>query len=205
MGFGYWSLAAFLKFKAKSAVKFVTEYETTLATMARSHQADGVICATSTAVIKTIDGVQYLNCGDWVESCTALIEDFDGKIKLVHFMKMMLCVLGEGCGHMTCDGGEGMADAAGHQVVAVTLGASSHRPVPEYFGSAMKVPVTQLPMLEFKYKNKAARSATPPRSWVCLPIFRGTRASSASSMKLSASRSRMSLSTSLSRSRGFTR
>ena len=86
LGFGYWSLAAFLKFKAKSAVKFVTEYEGTLATMARSHQADGVICGhIHRAEMKKIDGVEYLNCGDWVESCTALIEDFDGKIKLVHF------------------------------------------------------------------------------------------------------------------------
>ncbi len=86
LGFGYWSLAAFLKFKAKSAVKFVTEYEGTLASMARSHQADGVICGhIHRAETKTIDGVQYLNCGDWVESCTALIEDFDGKIRLVHF------------------------------------------------------------------------------------------------------------------------
>jgi UDP-2,3-diacylglucosamine pyrophosphatase LpxH len=86
MGFGYWSLAAFLKFKAKSAVKFVTEYETTLASMARSHKADGVICGhIHRAEMKMIDGVQYLNCGDWVESCTALVEDFDGKIKLIHF------------------------------------------------------------------------------------------------------------------------
>ena len=49
-----------------------------------------------------------------------------------------------------------MADAAGHQVVAVTLGVSSHRAVPEYFESAMKVPVTRLPTLEFKYKDSRA-------------------------------------------------
>ncbi|MEI6197968.1 MAG: UDP-2,3-diacylglucosamine diphosphatase, partial [Verrucomicrobiota bacterium] len=86
LGFGYWSLAAYLKSKAKSAVKFVSEYEDTLAAMARNHQADGVICGhIHRAELKLIDGVQYLNCGDWVESCTALIEDFDGKIKLIHF------------------------------------------------------------------------------------------------------------------------
>ena len=85
-GFGYWSLAAYLKFKAKSAVKFVTEYEGTLAAMARKQNADGVICGhIHRAEMKMIDGVQYLNCGDWVESCTALIEDFDGRIKLIHF------------------------------------------------------------------------------------------------------------------------
>jgi uncharacterized protein (TIGR00661 family) len=53
-----------------------------------------------------------------------------------------------------------MADAAGHQVVAVTLGVSSHRPVPEYFESAMKLPVRQLPTLEFKYKDNRAVSNT---------------------------------------------
>lgn len=74
-------------------------------------------------------------------------------------MKMMFCVLGEGRGHMTqAMAVKEMADAAGHQVVAVTLGVSSHRPVPEYFESAMKMPVTQLPTLEFKYKNSRAVS-----------------------------------------------
>ena len=85
-GFGYWSVAAFLKFKAKSAVKYITQYEETLAAMARHHQADGVICGhIHRAEIKTIGDVQYLNCGDWVESCTALVEHFDGKIELIHF------------------------------------------------------------------------------------------------------------------------
>jgi uncharacterized protein (TIGR00661 family) len=51
-----------------------------------------------------------------------------------------------------------MADAAGHQVVAVTLGVSTHRPVPAYFESAMKLPVRQLPTLEFKYKHHRAVS-----------------------------------------------
>ena len=109
MGFGYWSLAAFLKFKAKSAVKFVTEYEKTLATMARSHQADGVICGhIHRAEIKSIDGIQYLNSGDWVESCTALIEDFDGKIKLVHFHEDDVLRSRRGSrSHDSGDGGEG--------------------------------------------------------------------------------------------------
>ena len=76
-------------------------------------------------------------------------------------MKMMFCVLGEGRGHMT----QAMAvkeivEAAGHQIVAVTLGVSAHRPMPEYFASAMKTPVRQLPTLEFKYKNSRAVSNT---------------------------------------------
>ena len=76
-------------------------------------------------------------------------------------MKMMFCVLGEGRGHMTqAMAVKEMADAAGHQVVAVTLGVSSHRPMPKYFESAMKLPVQQLPTLEFKYKNSRAVSNT---------------------------------------------
>lgn len=74
---------------------------------------------------------------------------------------MMLCVLGEGRGHMTqAMAVKEMAEAAGHQIVAVTLGASAHRQVPEYFASAMKIPVRQLPTLEFKYKDSKAVSNT---------------------------------------------
>ena len=76
-------------------------------------------------------------------------------------MKMMFCVLGEGRGHMTqAMAVKEMVAAAGHQVVAVTLGVSSHRPVPTYFESAMKLPVRQLPTLEFKYKQSRAVSNT---------------------------------------------
>jgi UDP-2,3-diacylglucosamine pyrophosphatase LpxH len=109
LGFGYWSLAAFLKLKAKSAVKFVTEYETTLASMARSHQADGVICGhIHRAEIREIEGVQYLNCGDWVESCTALVEDFEGKIQLIHFHENNVLRAGRGTrSHDPGDGREG--------------------------------------------------------------------------------------------------
>ena len=86
LGFGYWSVAAYLKFKAKSAVKYVTQYEETLALMARNQNAHGVICGhIHRAEIKTLGDVQYLNCGDWVESCTALVEHYDGKIELIHF------------------------------------------------------------------------------------------------------------------------
>jgi UDP-2,3-diacylglucosamine pyrophosphatase LpxH len=109
MGFGYWSLAAYLKFKAKSAVKYVTDYEDTLAAMARSHHADGVICGhIHRAEIKNINGTEYLNCGDWVESCTALIEDFDGKIQLIHFHENEVLRARRGSGpHDTSHGRQG--------------------------------------------------------------------------------------------------
>src|SRR5580693_534878 len=74
-------------------------------------------------------------------------------------MKMMFCVLGEGRGHMTqAMAVKEMVEAAGHQIVAVTLGVSSQRPVPGYFESAMKMPVVQLPTLEFKYKDNRSVS-----------------------------------------------
>ena len=115
LGFGYWSLAAYLKSKAKSAVKFVSEYEITLATLARNRQADGVICGhIHRAEIKQIDGIQYLNCGDWVESCTALIEDFDGKIRLVHFHEDDVLRSRRGSRpHDSSDGGEGNGGGGG--------------------------------------------------------------------------------------------
>ena len=115
LGFGYWSLAAYLKFKAKSAVKFVTEYEDTLASMARKQSADGVICGhIHRAEVKMIDGVEYLNCGDWVESCTALIEDFDGKIKLIHFHEKEVLRAGRGArSHDASDGREGNGRGGG--------------------------------------------------------------------------------------------
>ena len=115
LGFGYWSLAAYLKFKAKSAVKYVTEYEEMLASMAHSHQADGVICGhIHRAETKRIGGVEYLNCGDWVESCTALIEDFDGKIKLIHFHENDVLRAGRGPRpHDPSDGGEGNGRGGG--------------------------------------------------------------------------------------------
>ena len=76
-------------------------------------------------------------------------------------MKMMFCVLGEGRGHMTqAMAVKEMVEAAGHQVVAVTLGASAQRPMPGYFASAMKIPVRQLPTLEFKYKDSKSVSNT---------------------------------------------
>jgi uncharacterized protein (TIGR00661 family) len=74
-------------------------------------------------------------------------------------MKMMFCVLGEGRGHMTqAMAVKEMVEAAGHQVTAVTLGVGSQRQIPAYFNSAMKVTVTQLPTLEFKYRNNRSVS-----------------------------------------------
>lgn len=85
LGMEYWSLAAFLKHKVKNAVKYIANFEQAVAKAAHHHQVDGLICGhIHRPEISKIDGVSYLNCGDWVESCTALIEHFDGTIELIH-------------------------------------------------------------------------------------------------------------------------
>jgi UDP-2,3-diacylglucosamine pyrophosphatase LpxH len=115
LGFGYWSVSSYIKSKTKSAIQFITEYEKTLAIMARQNGADGVICGhIHRAEMKVIDGVQYYNTGDWVESCTALVEDFDGKIKLIHFHEDdVLRSRGGPRPHDAGDGGEGIGGHGG--------------------------------------------------------------------------------------------
>ncbi len=109
LGFGYWSVAAYLKYKAKSAVKYVTEFEETMVQMARKHDVQGVICGhIHRAEIRRTGEVAYLNCGDWVESCTALVEDFEGNIQLIKFHENNAQRARRGQGsHDSGDGDEG--------------------------------------------------------------------------------------------------
>ncbi|MFN0117365.1 MAG: UDP-2,3-diacylglucosamine diphosphatase [Elusimicrobiota bacterium] len=86
LGFDYWSISAYLKSKVKNAVSFMSTYEQTVADSAKQQGVDGIICGhIHKAEIKTIDGILYCNDGDWVESCTALVEHFDGKLELVQW------------------------------------------------------------------------------------------------------------------------
>jgi len=83
-GLGYWSLAAFLKGKVGNANRFVDDFERALAGEARRRGLDGVICGhVHKAQMRTIDGVSYINDGDWVESCTAVVEHFDGRLEIL--------------------------------------------------------------------------------------------------------------------------
>jgi UDP-2,3-diacylglucosamine pyrophosphatase LpxH len=83
---GYWSLSGFAKRKVKSAVSFIFDFEDSLLHHARERGVDGVICGhIHAAVIREQAGVTYINCGDWVESCTAILEHFDGRMELVHW------------------------------------------------------------------------------------------------------------------------
>jgi len=82
-GLPYWSLAAYLKHKVKNAVQFIGSYENAVAKAARTRGVDAVVCGhIHRAEIATMEGVQYCNDGDWVESCTALVEDFNGQLSL---------------------------------------------------------------------------------------------------------------------------
>lgn len=84
LGRPYWSLSAFLKMKVKNAVKFIAEYETALARTAHAEGVDGVVCGhIHHAEIREIDGILYCNDGDWVESCSALVEHKDGRLELL--------------------------------------------------------------------------------------------------------------------------
>jgi len=86
LGYPYWSLAAFLKHKVKNAVKYIANFERALAVEARRRGVDGVICGhIHRAEIMEIDGILYCNDGDWVESCTTLVEDFAGRLSLLRW------------------------------------------------------------------------------------------------------------------------
>ena len=85
-GFGYWSLSAYLKQRVKSAVNFIGEFEHAIAEEAKRRHADGVICGhIHHAADKIIEGIRYLNCGDWVESRTAIAEDHQGRMQLIRW------------------------------------------------------------------------------------------------------------------------
>ena len=84
MGFGYFSLSLYLKRRVKKAVDFMFQFEENLANHCKKKGYDGVICGhIHHAEIKTINGVTYMNDGDWVESCTALVEHHDGRWEII--------------------------------------------------------------------------------------------------------------------------
>ena len=88
LGFGYWSLSLYLKGRVKKAVDFIFQFEKNLAAYCKKRGFDGVICGhIHHAEIKEIDGIVYMNDGDWVESCTALVEHHDGRWEIVTWTK----------------------------------------------------------------------------------------------------------------------
>ena len=85
---GYWSLSKYLKYKVKKASDFLFQFERNLAVYCKKRGYDGVICGhIHHAEIKEIDGVTYMNDGDWVESMTALVEHHSGAWEIVTWTK----------------------------------------------------------------------------------------------------------------------
>jgi UDP-2,3-diacylglucosamine pyrophosphatase LpxH len=96
-GLGYWSLSAYAKKRVKDAVSFISKFETAVAHYAERHQVDAVLCGhIHSAAIRRIGKLTYYNCGDWVESCSALIEQFDGTIELVSYLAVDVSTHAEG-------------------------------------------------------------------------------------------------------------
>lgn len=87
LGLPYWSLSAYLKHKTKRAVQFIADFEAAMVQAAQAYDADGIVCGhIHHAEIRTVDGCLYANTGDWVESCTALVEHYDGGLELVRWV-----------------------------------------------------------------------------------------------------------------------
>jgi UDP-2,3-diacylglucosamine pyrophosphatase LpxH len=84
MGFGYWSLSKYIKSKVKSAVSFIFEFETNILEYCKKRKFDGIICGhIHHAELKEVDSLVYMNCGDWVESMTAIVERYDGVFEII--------------------------------------------------------------------------------------------------------------------------
>jgi UDP-2,3-diacylglucosamine pyrophosphatase LpxH len=95
LGYPYWSLSAFLKHRVKNAVKYIANFERAVSAEARRCGVDGVVCGhIHRAEIAEIDGVTYYNDGDWVESCTALVEDHQGRLSILRWTETAEVLVG---------------------------------------------------------------------------------------------------------------
>jgi UDP-2,3-diacylglucosamine pyrophosphatase LpxH len=86
LGYPYWSLSAYLKGKVKNAVQFVTDFADAIVAEGHRRAVDGIVCGhIHQAEIRDIGGILYCNDGDWVESCTALVEHHDGRLEIIRW------------------------------------------------------------------------------------------------------------------------
>ena len=87
LGMRYWSLSAYLKGRVKEAVKYIGNFEEAVVREAREHGYDGIVCGhIHHATITEYDDIEYINCGDWVESCTAIAEHESGELELLQWV-----------------------------------------------------------------------------------------------------------------------
>jgi UDP-2,3-diacylglucosamine pyrophosphatase LpxH len=109
---GYWSLAGYAKRRVKRAVSFICDFEEAVVRHVRDRGFDGVICGhIHAAADRDIAGVRYLNCGDWVDSCSAVIEHLDGRMETVHWGRETAAAWDEGDDEVSGAGVELGADA----------------------------------------------------------------------------------------------
>ena len=86
LGMEYWSLSKWLKKNTKQALNYIHRYEDHVAEHCEKHGYDGIVCGhIHTAEMRKISGIMYMNCGDWVESCTAIVENHDGVWRMVNW------------------------------------------------------------------------------------------------------------------------
>ena len=86
LGYPYWSFSAWAKLKVKDAVSFIGRFESTLAEEAKRRDCQGVVCGhIHHAAIRQIEGITYVNCGDFIESCTAVAEHMDGRLEIIRW------------------------------------------------------------------------------------------------------------------------
>jgi len=84
LGYPYWSFSSMLKSRVKGAVNFINDFEHFVARFTRQQGCSGVVCGhIHVPAVRQIDGIDYYNCGDWVEHCSAVVEHVDGRIELV--------------------------------------------------------------------------------------------------------------------------
>ena len=89
LGLPYWSFSAWAKLKVKNAVNFIGAFEDVLSDHAAKHGFDGVICGhIHHAAIRDVQGITYINTGDFVESCTAVAEHFDGSFEILQWLAL---------------------------------------------------------------------------------------------------------------------
>ena len=114
LGYEYWSLSAFLKLRVKNAVQYIGSFADALTNEARNRQLDGVVCGhIHHAEIRELGGILYCNDGDWVESCTALVEHFDGRLEIVKWAEQRPLGL-----RVTTARGKSLVDAASARSLA---------------------------------------------------------------------------------------
>ncbi len=87
LGKPYWSLSAYLKHKTKRAVQYMSDFEANMARVADARSADGIICGhIHSPDLRQIGSCIYANSGDWIESCSAIVEHFDGRLELIRWV-----------------------------------------------------------------------------------------------------------------------